>query len=318
MASEAEIQLMEDRANRADEIIQTLRVELASLQQAAVAQLVEKGSRRLREENEALKREVQDLKRSLYKWQVRNGATLVPLPSEAELKSSGSPGATPAVVEQTTADKRITAPAPEATQKSPGDKAKTGGVGKKEKNKGGKKEKEPRKQQQQEEEVAAVDVSRLDFRIGRMVSVKKHPDADTLYIEEVDLGEGKHRTVVSGLVKHCTIEEMTDRLCVFMCNLKPAKMRGILSEAMVMCASSAEHCEILVPPPGSEIGDAIVFDGYSGTPDAMLNPKKKVWEQVAPDLQVSNDRVANYKGSPFSIAGKGFVMSPSLTNVQVK
>ena len=45
-----------------------------------------------------------------------------------------------------------------------------------------------------------VDVSRLDFRIGKIVEVEKHPDADTLYLEKVDVGEAAPRTVVSGLV----------------------------------------------------------------------------------------------------------------------
>jgi len=61
-----------------------------------------------------------------------------------------------------------------------------------------------------------------------------------LYVEEVDLGEGKNRTIVSGLVKHVPIEEMQDRIAIFMCNLKPAKMRGVLSEGMLMCASTPE------------------------------------------------------------------------------
>jgi aminoacyl tRNA synthase complex-interacting multifunctional protein 1 len=41
-----------------------------------------------------------------------------------------------------------------------------------------------------------VDVGRLDFRVGRIVSAKKHPDADSLYVEEIDVGEEKARTVV--------------------------------------------------------------------------------------------------------------------------
>ena len=54
------------------------------------------------------------------------------------------------------------------------------------------------------------------------------------------MGEGKTRTIVSGLVKHIPIEEMQDRVAIFMCNLKPAKMRGVTSEGMLMCASTSE------------------------------------------------------------------------------
>jgi tRNA-binding EMAP/Myf-like protein len=42
-----------------------------------------------------------------------------------------------------------------------------------------------------------VDVGRLDLRVGRIMSAKKHPDADSLYVEEIDVGEEKARTVVS-------------------------------------------------------------------------------------------------------------------------
>lgn len=57
---------------------------------------------------------------------------------------------------------------------------------------------------------------------------------------------------------------MQDRLAVFMCNLKPAKMRGVLSEAMVMCASTPEKVEILDPPSGSQIGDVVTVKDFPG------------------------------------------------------
>lgn len=53
-----------------------------------------------------------------------------------------------------------------------------------------------------------VDVSRLNMRIGKIVNVKKHPDADSLYVEEVDVGEPKTRTIVSGLVQHVPLEQV--------------------------------------------------------------------------------------------------------------
>jgi len=100
-------------------------------------------------------------------------------------------------------------------------------------------------------------IGRLDLRVGRIVSAEKHPDADALYVEKVashakanylqnfkmekvDVGEGQHRTVISGLVKFVPLEAMQNRPAVLLCNLKPVKMRGILSEAMVMCASTPD------------------------------------------------------------------------------
>lgn len=56
-------------------------------------------------------------------------------------------------------------------------------------------------------------------------------------METVDLGEAEPRTVISGLAGLVPMEALKDRLGVFLCNLKPVKMRGIESKAMLMCAS---------------------------------------------------------------------------------
>ena len=46
------------------------------------------------------------------------------------------------------------------------------------------------------------------MRVGRIVTAEKHPDADSLYVEQVDVGEAVPRTVVSGLVKHIPIDQV--------------------------------------------------------------------------------------------------------------
>ncbi|KAL3202314.1 hypothetical protein MRX96_012097 [Rhipicephalus microplus] len=164
-----------------------------------------------------------------------------------------------------------------------------------------------------------VDVSRLDLRVGRIMSAVKHPDADSLYVEQVDVGEEKPRTVVSGLVKFVPLDKMQNRMAVLLCNLKPAKMRGVTSEAMVMCASTPEKVEILAPPPGAQPGDRVVCDGYPGQPDAQLNPKKKIFEQVAPDLKTDSEKRATYRDQPWIVTGhQGHVTAETLCNVQIK
>ncbi|MPC42118.1 Aminoacyl tRNA synthase complex-interacting multifunctional protein 1 [Portunus trituberculatus] len=139
-----------------------------------------------------------------------------------------------------------------------------------------------------------------------------------LLSQQVDVGEEKKRTVVSGLVRFIPVEEMQNRMAVLLCNLKPAKMRGITSEAMVMCASTPEKVEILAPPEGSQPGDLVEFEGFKRCPDSVLNPKKKIFETCAPDLKTDANKVAVYKGIPFSVPGKGVVKAQTLANVQVK
>lgn len=169
-----------------------------------------------------------------------------------------------------------------------------------------------------------LDVSRLEFRIGRVVEADRHPDADALYVEKVDVGDAPPRaplrTVVSGLVKHVPIEELRGRLALFMCNLKPAALRGVSSEAMIMCASTPEKVEILKVPEGAQPGDRVYAEGFAADRfDEQLNPKKKVWEQVAPELRVDANGVANFRGAPLTIVSKGGrFTAPTLRNVQVK
>jgi len=127
-----------------------------------------------------------------------------------------------------------------------------------------------------------------------------------------------HGTIIFFQVKHVPLDEMKNRMVVLLCNLKPAKMRGVTSEAMVMCASSPEKVEILVPPNGAVPGDLVEFNGIQRNADPVLNPKKKIFETVAPDLKTNDNKVATYKDIPFEVKGKGAVSSPTLINVNIK
>ncbi|XP_062176706.1 methionine--tRNA ligase, cytoplasmic-like [Alnus glutinosa] len=147
-----------------------------------------------------------------------------------------------------------------------------------------------------------ISVTRLDIRVGLITSAKKHPDADSLYVEEIDVGEAQPRTVVSGLVKYIPLEEMQQRKVCVLCNLKPATMRGIKSQAMVLAASSSDHTkvELVDPPQSARVGERVTFPGFDGVPDDVLNPKKKVWETVQVDLNTNSELVACYKDVPFT------------------
>lgn len=168
------------------------------------------------------------------------------------------------------------------------------------------------------EEEPLVNVSRLDLRIGRIVGVRKHPLAETLYVQEVDVGEPAPRTVVSALARHLPLEELEGRLAVLLCNIHPTKMRGVVSQAMVLCGSSHNHMEPLAPPTGAVPGDRVTFHNYPGEPDTVLTPRERVWEHVQKDLQTDARGVANYKGAGFEVRGKGLCKSPTLTNSSIK
>lgn len=162
-----------------------------------------------------------------------------------------------------------------------------------------------------------VSICRLDIRIGKIVRAKKHPNADSLYVEVIDIGKGEKRTAISGLVNHISLKELENRLVVMISNMKVSKMRGINSEAMVLCAHSPDKIELLAPPPGSAVGDLVQCSGFTGEPDKEA--KKKLFDQVQVDLKVDGECTATYKDVPLEVAGgKGAVKAPSLCNVPIK
>ncbi|KAM1036685.1 probable methionine--tRNA ligase isoform X2 [Malus sylvestris] len=162
----------------------------------------------------------------------------------------------------------------------------------------GKKKQQPTKSAAE----AEISISRLDIRVGLITKAQKHPDADSLYVEDIDVGEGQTRTVVSGLVKYIPLEKMQNRKVCVLCNLKPANMRGIKSEAMVLAASNSDHTtvELVEPPEGAQVGERVAFPGFVGEPDEILNPKKKVWETLQVDLHTNTELVACYKDVPLT------------------
>ncbi|KAI7840228.1 hypothetical protein COHA_006010 [Chlorella ohadii] len=169
---------------------------------------------------------------------------------------------------------------------------------------------------------AVPDVTKMDIRVGRIVSCERHPDADSLYVEQIDVGEAEGpRTIVSGLVKYVPLEEMQNRSVVIIANLKPRNMRGIKSNGMVLCASNEEHTivEPLTPPEGAAVGERVWFgeEAEQGEP-AKPNQvdKKKMWEEVQPLLRTDAGRVAGFDGQPM-MTSAGAVTTATLEGARI-
>ncbi|XP_020584679.1 aminoacyl tRNA synthase complex-interacting multifunctional protein 1 isoform X2 [Phalaenopsis equestris] len=105
----------------------------------------------------------------------------------------------------------------------------------------------------------AADV--LDIRVGRIIRAFRHPEADSLYVEEVDVGEAEPRIICSGLVNYVPLDHLQDIRVVVLANLKPRNMRGVKSNGMLMAASDAAHVtiELLLPPEDSVPGERVWF-----------------------------------------------------------
>ncbi|XP_068730883.1 aminoacyl tRNA synthase complex-interacting multifunctional protein 1-like [Montipora capricornis] len=303
------VERLERRAVEAEETISVLQSQLIFLKKAAEKKTKSSGIKdhisALKQENDSLKQEVEKLKAELEYWEVRNGLRQFSLPTLTQAVTS--------FLAQEKVDTVSTAEQAEVKEEKPAEKKP-----KKEKaEKKGKSEKTTGSKAAEKPSSAEPDVHHIDFRIGKVLSVEKHPDADTLFVEEIDVGEELPRTVCSGLVGSVSLDELQDRMVIVMCNLKPVKMRGVTSQAMVMCSGHEKLFEVLDPPEGCVPGDRVTFEGYPGDPDSQLNPKKKIWEQVKPHLRTNDAGVACYKDVPFTVTGKGVCTSRTLKNATV-
>ncbi|XP_067627757.1 aminoacyl tRNA synthase complex-interacting multifunctional protein 1 [Eurosta solidaginis] len=294
------LELIVANNKRNEAIIKSIAAELAVMR----GELFARKKKQVQQENFLLKQQVETAKQQLIALELAHGKKQISLPSTRGLCTEASSGLNSNTAATSTSASPV-APAIE-NEKAP-------------------KEKKPKKEKPINTGNAVngavelpVDVGRLDMRVGKIIEVDRHPDADSLYLEKIDCGEAQPRTVVSGLVKYVPLEQMRNRLVVVLCNLKPAKMRGVTSEAMVMCASSPDKVEVLSPPAGAAPGDLVHCEGYTRQPDAQLNPKKKVFETCAPDLKTNEELIACYKGAALHVPGKGNIVAHTLKNVNVK
>ncbi|MBD1570127.1 MULTISPECIES: tRNA-binding protein [Aliivibrio] len=98
------------------------------------------------------------------------------------------------------------------------------------------------------ETIAYGDFAKLDIRVGKITEVKRHENADKLYIVQIDVGERSLQTVTS-LVPYYTEEELMNKQVVVLCNLAKAKMRGEISECMLLCAETDDESESVLLTP---------------------------------------------------------------------
>jgi len=105
---------------------------------------------------------------------------------------------------------------------------------------------------------------------------------------------------------------------VLITNVKPGKLRDVMSSGLVLCASSQDHTivEPLTPPEGTIPGGRISFSGFEGKPEDVLNPKKKQLEKITPHLITDDKGVATYKGIPFMTSAGP--CTSSISNASIK
>ncbi len=96
------------------------------------------------------------------------------------------------------------------------------------------------------------------MKTGKIVSVEDHPDADTLYVIIIEDGPDSTRTVCAGLKGIYEPSELEGLNVVYVANLKPRKLRGVLSEGMILAADDGKGGVSVLTldgnmPPGSVV-----------------------------------------------------------------
>ena len=103
-------------------------------------------------------------------------------------------------------------------------------------------------------EITIDEFSKIHLRVVKILSAEKVPETDKLLKLRVDLGS-EEREIVSGISQHYTPEQLIGKTVVMVVNLKPTKIRGILSQGMVLAASQGDQLKLLGVdmPVGSQI-----------------------------------------------------------------
>ena len=107
------------------------------------------------------------------------------------------------------------------------------------------------------EEITFDDFSKMQFQVGEIIKCEEVPKSKKLLCSQVRIGS-QVKQIVSGIKQHYSAEEMVGKKVMVLVNLKPAKLAGVLSEGMLLCAEDAEgNLALLTPekdmPAGAEI-----------------------------------------------------------------
>ncbi|WGK70465.1 methionine--tRNA ligase [Candidatus Haliotispira prima] len=167
----------------------------------------------------------------------------------------------------------------------------------------------------------------VELRVGRIVEVVPHPDATRLFVEKIDCGEAEPRTIVSGLAEHYSPEELLGKTVAVVANLKPAKLRGVKSQGMILAASphkeekSQQEQEeqtrqsgmrlVEVLHPQGQPGDRIVVQGFeeAEADRALPHPSSLPSTSSPPSKRISIDDF--FAAELFLDGGKAYLQSGS-------
>ncbi|MEM6561327.1 MAG: methionine--tRNA ligase subunit beta [Planctomycetota bacterium] len=97
------------------------------------------------------------------------------------------------------------------------------------------------------------DFTKVDLRVATIKEAGDHPNADKLLLLKLDDGTPEGRQICAGIKGHYDPEQLVGRQIIVVANLAPRKMRGEISQGMLLAASNDDHTQVVLLSPMSEI-----------------------------------------------------------------
>ncbi len=98
------------------------------------------------------------------------------------------------------------------------------------------------------EQVEYKDFEKLDIRIGTVKEVNPHPNADKLYVLKIQFDKEPDRQIIAGIKNYYKPEEILGKQVAVIVNLKPATLRGVESNGMLLAADNDEGKVVVLTP----------------------------------------------------------------------
>jgi methionyl-tRNA synthetase len=128
----------------------------------------------------------------------------------------------------------------------------------------------------------------LDLRVARVIEAGPHPNADRLLVLQVDAGEPQPRQLVAGIAGKYAPEGLAGKPIVIVANLQPAKLRGEISQGMLLAAEDERGLGLLLAP-DAPAGTSVAAEGAPRPADQITIDDFRRHELVADELGVTID-----------------------------
>ncbi|KAM0675540.1 Aminoacyl tRNA synthase complex-interacting multifunctional protein 1 [Gurleya vavrai] len=160
----------------------------------------------------------------------------------------------------------------------------------------------------------------LSIQAGKIIKIENHPDADKLYVETVLLKD-KEINVVSGLRDFVEPKDLLNKTFLFLVNMKESKLRGVISQGMILCVKNENGIEVIAPFENTLEGSLVILENNDEGHEvifeykkALLDAKSEKFKILMKELTICNYFLC-YQGKKLKINGKEICIKTKEGNV---